>query len=276
MASAHSHSHSCGHEHSALEAARPPRERTAAERQTQQTGEALEPIHAAIIAGLIGATASGAVIPLSSVTAVRRAVAVRFSTRGDQFADQLEQLVFEGADIGRGTAVRRYNLTVSPTFGPNRNGSITDLPRSNLVRRELERMADRARREVTPRMARDIAESIYEASEAGLSREEIAEQLRTNTFPRARTIEARRIVHTELTAAANRGAIAAYDEAGAAQKTWMAQFDGRTRRTHRTADGQSVGIGEFFRVGGHRAAYPGDPRLPASERVNCRCWPAMG
>lgn len=55
-------------------------------------------------------------------------------------------------------------------------------------------------------------------------------------------------------------------------KVWLATSDSRTRDTHRTANGQRVGIDELFTVGGYHAMYPGDSeRLPVKELIQCRC-----
>lgn len=260
------------------DAARPPQEQATVERQTQQLSERLQPIHAAILAGVIGAGAGGfAQIPLAPLSAVRQAISLRFAQRGQAFRDQFDELAFIGAEQGRTTAVRRYGLDVSPTFGDRPGGSVTDLPRGNPVRSELERSADRARSQVQPRMIDDISRAIHEASEAGLSREEIHDQLRRNGFEHARDVEARRIAQTEIPAAANRGALAAYEEANSvATKQWVAILDSRTRRTHRDVSGASVPLSATFDVGGHEARWPGDYRLPASERINCRCFVTPG
>jgi hypothetical protein len=45
----------------------------------------------------------------------------------------------------------------------------------------------------------------------------------------------------------------------------------RTRQSHIEADGQQVGAGESYLVGGVYLRYPGDPDGPAQEVINCRC-----
>jgi hypothetical protein len=58
----------------------------------------------------------------------------------------------------------------------------------------------------------------------------------------------------------------------AVTSTWYATGDKRTRDTHREMSGQKVAWGELFiSPSGARLRYPGDPRAPASERINCRC-----
>lgn len=70
----------------------------------------------------------------------------------------------------------------------------------------------------------------------------------------------------------NHAVMAVAKHAGAAdRKTWRAILDERTRDTHWVADGQTVPIDGEFTVGGVPMAFPGDPRAPARETVNCRC-----
>ena len=54
-------------------------------------------------------------------------------------------------------------------------------------------------------------------------------------------------------------------------KTWTALLDSKTRESHVEADGQTVGVNDFYNIGGFQALYPRDPNLPASESINCRC-----
>ena len=80
------------------------------------------------------------------------------------------------------------------------------------------------------------------------------------------------IARTETIAATNGANMAAYRISGVElRKEWLATGDARTRDTHRAASGQLVERDAPFTVGGYPADYPGDPNLPASERVNCRC-----
>jgi len=54
-------------------------------------------------------------------------------------------------------------------------------------------------------------------------------------------------------------------------KQWISTADERTRPTHVAADKQRVLLSEPFVVGGAQLMFPGDPRGPAAEVVNCRC-----
>ena len=55
------------------------------------------------------------------------------------------------------------------------------------------------------------------------------------------------------------------------RQEWVSVLDDVTRHDHRAADGQKVAPEAGFEVGGHACAYPGDHRLPAGQRINCRC-----
>jgi hypothetical protein len=78
---------------------------------------------------------------------------------------------------------------------------------------------------------------------------------------------------TELIAASNNGAYLGYLEAGVKSKTWITARDGRVRDpTHTDMEGKKVDLRTDFLVGdGFAASYPGDPRLPIKERIQCRC-----
>lgn len=55
-------------------------------------------------------------------------------------------------------------------------------------------------------------------------------------------------------------------------KEWHAQIDRRTRPSHILANGQRVAVNKAFSVGDALMMYPHDPRGPARETINCRCF----
>lgn len=85
------------------------------------------------------------------------------------------------------------------------------------------------------------------------------------------------VARTETMAAVNAGAYngAVRDAAErgdpAPFKVWLSTEDQRTRPTHVEADGQRTLLSSPFRVGGAQLLFPGDPRGPAQEIINCRC-----
>lgn len=57
----------------------------------------------------------------------------------------------------------------------------------------------------------------------------------------------------------------------APMKTWLSTADLRTRPSHREADKQRTLLNSPFVVGGAQLLFPGDPRGPADQTINCRC-----
>lgn len=126
-------------------------------------------------------------------------------------------------------------------------------------------------RAITETVRKKVRAVLTEAAELGLSVQEAATKLRQEvaTFSRQ---EAVTIVRTELISASNYGSLIGAQATGIRlQKVWLATPGARTRPSHREADGQAVGLQDFFTVGTGRGRYPGDPLLPAGERIRCRC-----
>jgi hypothetical protein len=86
--------------------------------------------------------------------------------------------------------------------------------------------------------------------------------------------QARRIVRTEATNAANyateQAALNLFPGADMT-KTWKSGYDARVRDAHRAANGQVVPFNSKFSVGGESLQRPGDPSASAGNRINCRC-----
>lgn len=127
---------------------------------------------------------------------------------------------------------------------------------------------------VTQNTIRNIARIIDDSVRRELSIDATAAMLRTaHGFSELR---AQRIARTEVIAASNSvmyHATQRFYNTGDATKDWLATNDKRTRPTHVRAGSTQKDI-EFhkdFNVGGFPALFPGDARLPAKERVQCRC-----
>jgi hypothetical protein len=54
-------------------------------------------------------------------------------------------------------------------------------------------------------------------------------------------------------------------------KSWRTVGDSRVRPTHRAANGQVVGLNDYFNVGGFMLSHPRDYAAPAHETAHCRC-----
>ena len=63
-------------------------------------------------------------------------------------------------------------------------------------------------------------------------------------------------------------------KSGKTKKTWHTMGDEKVRETHWPMDGVTVGIDEFFNVGGYDMLFPmdGEHGAPPEEIINCRCW----
>lgn len=126
-----------------------------------------------------------------------------------------------------------------------------------------------------------IAGQISVGSGRGESIPELADRVddvlsttRTERWPNRAVVVAR----TETIGAMNAGRADAFaavaeevDDGTGFEQMWLATSDSRTRRTHRDADGQRVPVGGLFTVGTADLRYPGDPRGPAKEVIQCRC-----
>jgi uncharacterized protein with gpF-like domain len=86
--------------------------------------------------------------------------------------------------------------------------------------------------------------------------------------------QARRIVRTEATNAANyateQAALNLFPGADMT-KTWKSGYDARVRPAHQAANNQVVPFNSKFSVGGESLQRPGDPNGSASNVINCRC-----
>jgi uncharacterized protein with gpF-like domain len=121
----------------------------------------------------------------------------------------------------------------------------------------------------------NLMEIIRTAHEEGLSVAQTAALIRRG-MTAAAPARAELIARSELTAAANGGALAGVRVVQAATgqtytKSWLATDDERTRATHADADGQTVPLADQFTVGGEALDCPGDPNGSAAETAACRC-----
>lgn len=86
--------------------------------------------------------------------------------------------------------------------------------------------------------------------------------------------EAMRIARTEAHRARELGNLLASGKAEdlgvQVVRVWDATLDDRTRARHANLDGQPESDGGWT-LEGVKAQYPGDPSLPASQSINCRC-----
>lgn len=119
----------------------------------------------------------------------------------------------------------------------------------------------------------DVSAIIKRGIDDGLSERETAKAIKALSFTRAAG-RAGTIARTETHSAANVAAQATAKAAGVKmRREWVAAKNERTRKAHRDADGQIVGMNEPFKVGGYDLMYPSDysSNAPARLTINCRC-----
>ncbi len=216
--------------------------------------------------------------------------------------DQAAGAIEAGGNIGLAVQQHERDLTaiyrntferVMPEFGGRILSAAGKSWRVHLRQKDSQSEFDQAVRayiEASGARAAIVAETTRErlraailAGEAdGMSQREIASQIRRGvpdlpgigTFsPRVRAaVIARTEVHTASTVASSEAAKAT---GVVQQREWVSAEDARTRADHSAADGQKVGMGERYEVGGTSLAHPGDPNGPASQVVSCRCVEAF-
>lgn len=124
-----------------------------------------------------------------------------------------------------------------------------------------------------------VASQISAGAESGESIPELAARVdevldatQTERWSNRATVVARTEALGALNAGRTDAFVAVADELGEEfEQLWLSTLDGRTRLTHRRADGQRVPLGQPFIVGDAALRYPGDPLGPAKEIIQCRC-----
>lgn len=182
----------------------------------------------------------------------------------DPMADALAGVLANGVDAGAEATSVVYGITVD-------YNAVSDESRSfaaEHVGREVRHVNDTTRGYIQQAIAdglaaqdnlKQIEARIVEAF--GLAGED-------DELNRYRN-RARTIAETEVAASYNHGSNHAIEAAGL-RREWL--WSGLAKDTrHDDIDGQTRGAGEAFDVHGYSARYPGDPVLPAGERINCKC-----
>lgn len=114
-----------------------------------------------------------------------------------------------------------------------------------------------------------IRKALAEGFSAGESIQQLSKRIE-GYFEGNAKARATMVSRTETIAASNAGAVDRYKKEGVKQKEWFAAMDERTRDTHLAANGQIVGIDEYFKVGSDYMQAPGQGSDP-SENIFCRC-----
>lgn len=129
--------------------------------------------------------------------------------------------------------------------------------------------------EVFDRVAATVARGTQEGWTADDTRKAVQQELGPeNTHWKNRAAV---VARTETIGALNAGRTDSFNQISSdhpelqLDQQWLATLDTRVRATHRRADGQRRRPGRPFDVGGAELRFPGDPRGPAREVIQCRC-----
>lgn len=117
----------------------------------------------------------------------------------------------------------------------------------------------------------EIKGVLQQAYDDGWTLSDIEKELRSrySQFGKSR---AEMIARTETNGIVNKASLEGYRETGVVEKKeWIATQDSVTRDAHAEADGQIVGLDEYFIVGGELLQCPGDPNGSAENVIQCRC-----
>lgn len=126
---------------------------------------------------------------------------------------------------------------------------------------------------ITDTTKKRIRKVLQDAVREGWSITEITNRIQA---PEVDAMRARLIARTEVIASANAGAMVNAQDLGATKKVWIAAIDSRTRDDHKTLNGMSVGMNEYFTVKDdkgitRRMMQPGDKEGGPGQVCNCRC-----
>jgi hypothetical protein len=119
-----------------------------------------------------------------------------------------------------------------------------------------------------------VIQKLMKDPEFQIQGERVKARILKSQFTQYSTYQARRVVRTESTNAANYATYKSASDIFAGQdmqKMWMAGRDARVRPAHQAAHRQIVDYNKPFIVGGEQLKWPGDPAGSASNVINCRC-----
>ena len=119
-----------------------------------------------------------------------------------------------------------------------------------------------------------VIQKLMKDPEFQIQGERVKARILKSQFTQYSTYQARRVVRTESTNAANYATFVSAQDIFPGQdmqKMWMAGRDARVRPAHQAAHRQVVDYNKPFIVGGEQLKWPGDPAGSASNVINCRC-----
>lgn len=130
--------------------------------------------------------------------------------------------------------------------------------------------------ELTETTKQDIIDALAYGAENNLTGNKLITFLRRKVGNQISRFRANLIARTEATTASNYakelGAKEWIEESGERGfKGWISRIDERVRHTHFDNNNKFIPINNLWNVGREKAKQPGDTRLSAKERIQCRC-----
>jgi len=115
-----------------------------------------------------------------------------------------------------------------------------------------------------------MKDSLSEGIRNGENSKQLADRVRENMD--REISNAPTVARTEINPAYQEGQLEGMRQSGVVRKKeWLSAFTANSRDTHLAADGQQVGLDDYFEVGGEPLRHPGDPSGSASNIINCLC-----
>ena len=206
--------------------------------------------------------------PLSNILAIYSV------TNPKLFVDRMDKLI--KVSMGQRIKLTRSELKALreiDIYMRQNNKAIKDLVQKNTTAMRIinKKITTNQSRAIIKRRNKLIKQRItVNGVKRPLTNEEIAKRLRSEfKNDRARV---NRIVDTEAHRQTELVREVEAKAVGLTKKIWNTQRDSKVRDSHAKLDGKKIGINKKFNVGGHKASFPGDPRLPPNESINCRCF----
>lgn len=237
----------------------PPEIQASIEAFFQNFNGALDPVREDLVAALEDETFDPA-----DTESVRTLVEQHVGEYTQDIVTVYQEGTADGAEAGRALAGRRDQLAIA-----------FDIVPQSTLNEFADWSEEIVNQEVLSTITDDSVAYIRAAHEEGLAIPDIADAVNDELFDnRLQDYVAERNARTATISSSNAGQHSAFQDADSVvAEEWLATSGSRTRDTHAAANGQIVGLDSTFTVGGHAARYPGDPSLPASEVINCRCVP---
>jgi hypothetical protein len=168
------------------------------------------------------------------------------------------------------TYYNRNNKTIKKLIKRSRKeiGKIHRRIKSNMSKIIIKDLSKQTKERIEETIIKDAKKVVIKRPKTF---QEIRKDLR-DKYGKQLDFRVRRIVDTELKELQEKSKQVQHLDFGYTKKKWNTQLDAKVRQSHKKLQGQIKPIDKKFRVGAGWAMYPGDPALPAKERINERCY----